>query len=186
MTGAATAAESTDQELVARFQRGETAAFRDLYSRYANSILAFLASRCPPGLSAEDLAQEVWTKVHTSLTSARNEHFRGWIFRIADHLLVDQLRRRQTRRKHGAAETPFPEDFDPKALANGADPRVELLQDCLKKLGSEFVSTILRNKVHGETPAQIAEADGIKQATVYTRVSRGMELLSDCVRKKLS
>jgi len=186
MTGVATAEDTTDQELVARFQKGETGAFQDLYTRYAPSILAFLASRSPLGISAEDLAQEVWIKVHTALPTAKNEHFRGWIFRIADHLLVDQLRRRQTRRKHGADESPFPKDFDPGARSSGDDPRVEILQDCLKRLGSEFVSTILRNKVHGQTPAEIAEADGIERATVYTRVSRGMELLNDCVRKKLS
>ena len=50
MTGAATS-ETTDQQLVARYQRGETAVYGELYARHAPSLLAFLKSRAPRGVS---------------------------------------------------------------------------------------------------------------------------------------
>ena len=184
MTGAATS-DNTDQQLVARYQQGETAVYGELYARHAPSLLAFLKSRAPRGVSAEDIAQNVWLKVHTSLVGARNEHFRGWLFRIADNALIDSARKVKTQEKVGGGR-PLPE-VDPAApLSPEEDPRIGMIRDCLKHLGGEFVTTIIRNKVHGETPAQIAESEGIERATVYTRVSRGLEELGDCVRKKLS
>ena len=184
MTGAATS-DNTDQQLVARYQQGETAVYGELYVRHAPSLLAFLKSRAPRGVSAEDIAQNVWLKVHTSLAGARNEHFRGWLFRIAANALIDSARKVKTQEMVGGGR-PLPE-VDPAApLSPEEDPRIGMIRDCLKHLGGEFVTTIIRNKVHGETPAQIAESEGIERATVYTRVSRGLEELGDCVRKKLS
>ena len=184
MTGAATTESPTDQQLVARYQRGETAVYGELYARHAPSLLAFLKSRSPRGVSADDIAQNVWLKVHTSLGAARNEHFRGWLFRIADNALIDSARKLKTQAKVGGGH-PIAE-IDPAAPPPAMDdPRIAMIRDCLRNLGGEFVSTIIRNKVYGETPAQIAESEGIERATVYTRVSRGLEELGNCVRKKM-
>ena len=85
----------TDDELMQRFQAGQTGAFRVLFEAYWPRVLALLRTRV--GDAAEDLTAEAFTRV----IRARDRYdpgssFRAWLYRIAHNLAHDYLRHEVT------------------------------------------------------------------------------------------
>ncbi len=167
-----------EQELADRFRKGDLQAYEKLHALYASRLRAFLGSRCRGRLDADDLCQEVWLKAWDRRETFDGTHFRAWIFKIANHRLTDEYRKKTSAN--------LPEDFDPVAVIQaGHEEELAALQDCLQVVGGEFIE-VIRAQLEGEDVAQIAARQGIKPATVYTRVDRGKKQLADCVKKKLT
>jgi RNA polymerase sigma-70 factor (ECF subfamily) len=86
---------------------GDEAAFAVLWSALHPAVLRYL--RVVVGDIAEDVASETWLQVAKDLRrfSGGAGDFRGWLFRIARHRGIDQLRRAGRRREDavGGVET---------------------------------------------------------------------------------
>lgn len=84
-----------DGALIRRYLDGDAQAFDELYRRHGPPLFAFLLVRCRDRARAEDLLQELFLRVVTHLPRYRHSgRFRGWLFRIAHRLLIDEARRR--------------------------------------------------------------------------------------------
>lgn len=86
----------SDAELLARYAAGEEAAFRELVSRYRNSLYAFLRQF----LNRHDLVEDVFQETFLQLFSSRdsfdqNRPLRPWLFTIAANKAKDALRKWQ-------------------------------------------------------------------------------------------
>jgi RNA polymerase sigma-70 factor (ECF subfamily) len=96
---------------VASALEGHEAAYSELLRRYQRPVYQLLVHMVGDHHVAEDLTQETFLRVHTSLHTYRPElRFSPWIFRIANNLGVDHLRQRlpQTLSLEGSphADTP--------------------------------------------------------------------------------
>jgi RNA polymerase sigma-70 factor (ECF subfamily) len=96
----------TDAEmiaLIARAQRGESAAYDRLYNLYADKIFRYLYARLPQRECAEDLTAEVFVRMLRMLPRYRVDRarpvaaFSGWLYRIANNLVTDYYRRQRFR-----------------------------------------------------------------------------------------
>lgn len=101
--------------LVTRFQAGESDPFTILYNRYFERVYGYLRALLRDSHEAEDVTQEVFTKVFEVLPryERRRQPFRAWLFTIVRNHAVSQLRRRrqievadpdELRREHEPAE----------------------------------------------------------------------------------
>ncbi len=82
----------SDDELVALAQR-DAARFDALYARYERDIFAFIRSRVQGDpAQIEDLTSKVFTKALAGLDGFRAGSFRGWLYRIARNVVIDDLR----------------------------------------------------------------------------------------------
>jgi hypothetical protein len=76
--------DSTDDDLVRRCQGGSDEAFAELVDRYRRLVFGIIARTVGDSSRAEDLAQDVFLRIHRGLP-----YFRGkarvstWIYRIA-------------------------------------------------------------------------------------------------------
>jgi len=83
--------EAAERELVEQCRQGDDAAFRELVDQYKGLVFALIARSVPNRARAEELAQDVFLKVHRGLP-----HFRGdaklstWIYRIAINVLSQE------------------------------------------------------------------------------------------------
>jgi len=121
-----------DDHLVARVAQADHEACRELVDRHLGRVVAFAARVLGDPNEAEDVAQEVFTRVWThahSWTPGR-ARFSTWLFRVALNLCRDRLARRR--------ELPFEEGFDP------ADPAASVAA----QLEDAEVSRLVTRAVH--------------------------------------
>src|SRR5262249_5928969 len=72
-----------ERELVERCRCGEVGAFEELVERYKNLVFAMITRTFPDRSQAEDLAQDVFLRIHRGLPYFRGEaRLSTWIYRI--------------------------------------------------------------------------------------------------------
>src|SRR5471032_2455784 len=85
-----------DADVVALAQRGKEDAFRELVRRYERPVFSLVFRMVRDSATAEDLAQDAFIKVLSHLDKYRPEFkFSSWLFKIANNVAIDFLRRRQ-------------------------------------------------------------------------------------------
>ncbi len=84
----------SDDELIVRARRGDTAAFGDLYERYLGTIYRYVLYRVSDVAEAEDLTETTFLKAWQGLADyrVRDVPFNAWLYRIAHNVIVDQHR----------------------------------------------------------------------------------------------
>jgi len=86
----------TDAELFASYAAGEESAFREIVSRYKNSLYAFLRHFLNQQDLIEDVFQETFLQLFTSRDSFdKTRPLRPWLFTIAANKAKDALRKHQ-------------------------------------------------------------------------------------------
>jgi RNA polymerase sigma-70 factor (ECF subfamily) len=95
-----------DEELMAKAQAGERAAFSELITRYERPLYGYLVRLLRDPLTAEDAFQETWLRVLKALNRFDPSlRFAPWLYRIATNLCRD-LGRRRRHRAHPSLDQP--------------------------------------------------------------------------------
>lgn len=87
--------DHSDEDLVSLYVQGNNLAFDELLNRYTDKVYNYIFSLVHNEALAEDLFQETFVKVVTTLKQGRyteNGKFAGWIMRIAHNLVFDLFR----------------------------------------------------------------------------------------------
>ena len=115
---------SDDDQLMIRIQGGDSCAFETLVDRYQGPLIGFFFRNTRDKQLSEDLCQETLLRVfRQSWDYLPVGRFRGWMYRIARNLLIDNVR----RRSHDALV---------KAVTGRADDE----DDALARLAAEILS----------------------------------------------
>src|SRR3982750_3367064 len=78
-----------ERELVERCRSGDERAFQDLVDRYKDLVFALIARTVQDRSRAEDLAQDVFLRIHRGLPYFRGEaRLSTWIYRIVANVCV--------------------------------------------------------------------------------------------------
>ena len=87
-------AEVEDGELMLRYARGDMRAFETLYRRHRSALYRYLARHTRDPEVANDLFQEVWSKVIASRERYEpRAKFSTFLYRIAHNCFIDHCRR---------------------------------------------------------------------------------------------
>ena len=88
---ARTSRGGAERELIERCRQGDETAFRELVDQHKNLVFALIARSVPNRGRAEELAQDVFLKVHKGLPYFRGEsRLSTWIYRIAINALLQE------------------------------------------------------------------------------------------------
>lgn len=98
-------ATDEDGELMLRYARGDMRAFETLYGRHRTSLYRYLVRHARNTDTANDLFQEVWSKVIASRERYEpRAKFRTFLYRIAHNCFIDHYRRAAPRRESGGLD----------------------------------------------------------------------------------
>src|SRR5712692_6698943 len=82
----------SERELVERCRRGDEGAFQELVDQYKNLVFALIARTVQHRSRAEDLAQDVFLRIHRGLPYFRGEaRLSTWIYRIVANVCALEL-----------------------------------------------------------------------------------------------
>jgi RNA polymerase sigma-70 factor (ECF subfamily) len=125
---------ASDDTLVCRVARGDREAWQQLVERHLGKIVAHGWHMLGERAEAEDVAQEVFLRLHAKCRDWRADGppLRAWLHRVASNLCIDQHRRRRFGALDEASEVSDP-TASPAALADRSD-RVRALQGALAGL----------------------------------------------------
>src|ERR687885_507101 len=151
-----------ERELVERCRSGDEAAFQELVDRYKDLVFALIARTVQDRGRAEDLAQEVFLRVHRGLPYFRGEaRLSTWIYRIvANVCLHDHTRARPA------------ESLD--------DERTEArdrLEKAIARLPPQYRLVIAAHYLEGVQYEELAEALQLPLGTVKTQLHRAKQQL---------
>lgn len=170
--------------LLADAGQGHDDALTEIFRAYQPRLLRYLRAQ-EPGM-ADDLAAEVWLAVARGLDGFSGDEagFRGWIFTIARHRLVEH-RRRQARRR----TDPFPDDRldTPIEHGPGGDPAwlvIEQLgvqrtiETLVADLAPEQAEAVLLRVLGGFDVAEVARITGRSPGNVRVLCHRALKRLA--------
>lgn len=134
-----------EDRLLARAQRGDQDAIRQIYEAYFGPIYHFIRLRVDDRGMAEDLASEVFLKMVAAFkgASAPRQSLRGWLFRVARNVLHDHYGRRDRLSETALDEfLPAPGD-ETQEIQFMRSLEIERARQALQRLSFEQQEVIL-------------------------------------------
>jgi RNA polymerase sigma-70 factor (ECF subfamily) len=178
--------QETDEALVARYRRGDVAAFEVLLDRHRRGVFRFLARFVGEAARAEDLAQDCWMRfIDAAPRWNPDGRFKVWLYAVARNLATDEARR-AAHRAHPSLDAPVrgrplgdlvaADARAPEDVAGDAEIRPRLLR-AIGDLPAEQREVFLLREYEGVSFAEIAEVTGAPVPTVKSRMRYALEAL---------
>jgi len=179
----------SDSQLVARAQTGDQQSFAELVRRYSAPVfrlaVSILGREFVP--EAEDVAQEVFLKVHHAIESFRGEaEFSSWIYRITFNQAVNLKARVRFRSPH-ADEAVLHDAVSPEP---GPHRQVETAQrdralaECMQTLPEVYQSALRLYYWLDAGVSEVAELLGVPENTAKSYLHRACRRLQSMLKER--
>ena len=185
-----------DDRIMVRIQSGDPRAFDELVGRYQHPLIGFFFRNTRDAQLSEDLTQETLLRLFNQtwdyLPSGR---FRGWMYRIARNLLINNIRRcsNDALVKAVKAGSP-PEDGDALSrLAGDFLPPGEkasfreltgIVDELLAEIPEDQRLTFVLHHFSGLTLSEVAEVMETTLPTSKSRLRLAREKLSEKLERR--
>jgi RNA polymerase sigma-70 factor (ECF subfamily) len=182
----------SDEELIARYRAGYTAAFTELVRRYERELYNYLRRYLGDATLAEDVFQNTFLQLHLKLDLyEKGRLVRPWLYTIATHQAIDAMRKSG---RHQAvsldAKAPSQDEssnsFVDLLEGSETDPldgleateRQQWVREALSQLPIYLRSVVVMAYYQGLKYREIAEALDIPVGTVKSRLHAAVARLA--------
>ena len=181
-------AKPTDDELVLKAARGDTAAWSALMDRHLSSLVSFAWYRLNDRLEAEDVAQETMLRFSKKAADWKPDgaQVRTWLYRVAGNLCIDRLRARRPETRVEDLEETTIVDFRPH-LDGKLDAHRAVTQ-ALQNLPTRQQVVLILVYYQGYTVKEAAELLAVSEhaaESLLARARRAMRAALDSDREDL-
>ncbi|RVT93453.1 RNA polymerase sigma factor [Sphingomonas crocodyli] len=159
----------------------------DFNRRWRPALMSFFLRRVRDHTEAEDLTQEVFTRLLGSQGEATSS-LDAYVFQVAGNLLTDRARRARVRADYrdslASAEELDVESLDPhRIVASRAE--LEAFGHILNELPERTRTIFILYRLENLGQSEIADAFGITSSAVKKHVAKAMGLLMKRMRAPL-
>lgn len=176
----------TDEQLILRFQEGDTDAYTEIVNRYKNRLTNFVYRYVGNFDECEDVVQDTFVKVYVSKHLYKEiAKFSTWIYTIAINLAKTKAIKKQKYKVFSLSEAYDDEDKDfdirdesflPDSDAN-AMIQNKHIQKALDSIKEEYRRLVILRDVEDFSYEEICDMTGLPMGTVKSRINRGREKL---------
>ena len=187
---------TSDQQLVARVQKGDRRAFDLLVLKYQHRILALVGRFISDFAEAQDVTQEAFIKAYRALPSFRGDsQFYTWMYRIAVNTAKNHLISKGRKTPTQDIDLDDAAFFADEANMKDVDTPDGLLQrdqlravvfEAIEALPDELRRAVTLRELEGLSYEEIAEAMDCPIGTVRSRIFRAREAIDKKMRPLLS
>jgi RNA polymerase sigma-70 factor (ECF subfamily) len=183
-------------EVMARYCRGDAAAFQRLYAMLAPRILAYLTALLGDKAAAEDALQLTFLKLH----EARASYVLGadpipWLYTIAHRTGLDEIRKRKRSRVRLSKDGDLPVEPAAHITGTAADAHPDPAERAgggaaagalaaLAQLPENQRQALILTKVHGRSIADAAMITGSTPGAIKQRAHRAYVTLRQLLGRK--
>ena len=177
-----------DPHLVDRLRQGDPRAFEDLVIAYQHRVFGVALRMLGSRAEAEDLAQEVFVRVHGAIAEFRGDaKLSTWLYTIASRLCLNRLASSERRMIREGEETLT------RLASSHASPAAELerseleaaLHRAIAELPEERRIVVVLRDLEGLSYEEIAEALELELGTVRSRLHRARADLKEKLERFL-
>lgn len=162
--------------IVQAAQRGDRAAFAEIYAMYRRTVRGIVLSRVSR-VEVDDLVQDVFLLAMERLPTLRDPAaFPAWLSSIARNRATDTLR-------IAVRMAPLPEHLA-AAVADADRTEALFVLARIRSLPEAYSETLTLRLVEGLTGPEIAARTGLTEGSVRVNLHRGMKLLREKLERK--
>src|SRR2546421_9746206 len=173
-----------ERELVERCRTGDEAAFQELVDQYKDLVFALIARTVQDRSRAEDLAQDVFLRIHRGLPYFRGEaQLSTWIYRIVANVCVIG---------HGRARATVSLDDERTRVRPAKEDRRfsdlevrDRLEKAIARLPGHYRLLIAAHYLDGVRYEDLAEALQQPLGTIKTQIYRAKQQLRRLLENEL-
>jgi RNA polymerase sigma-70 factor (ECF subfamily) len=182
----AVAALEPDAELMLRVKAGDAASFGPLLARHRGPVIHFLYRMVQNPAVAEELAQEVFLRVYRARESyVASAKFTTWLFRIALHLALNNLRDARGEKETGSLDQETEDGLQLQVADRSPSVEQRLVEAArlaevrraIRALPDNQRAAVLMHKYEEMGYAQIAQVLGCSESAVKSLLFRAYETL---------
>tara|TARA_R110002110_G_scaffold406421_1_gene626348 strand:- start:159899 stop:160537 length:639 start_codon:yes stop_codon:yes gene_type:complete len=188
-------AAQTDQQLVARVQKGDSRAFDMLVLKYQHKIFGLISRYVNDADEVQDVAQEAFIKAYRALPRFRGDSaFYTWLYRIAINTAKNHLVSRSRRPPGSDVDVETAEYFEgggalrdietPENALFGAELK-SVVDRAIAELPDDLRTAITLREFDGLSYEDIAEIMDCPVGTVRSRIFRAREAIDSQVKVQL-
>jgi len=170
-----------DQQLVARTQEGDVAAFDDLVVKYTPRLYGLVYNMTSNHEDTNDLLQDVFSKAYKSIRGFRGKSsFYTWIHSIAVNMTLNFLKKRGRRFNLSLddVDASIQNDKEFLELTQSSSPVREAdlaelqvrLNEAMMKLSEEHRAVVTMFHIQGMPHAEISKILRVSEGTVRSRL----------------
>ena len=188
-------ADVPELDLVKRCQKGDSAAFDELVTRYRTRVFGMIYNMVHSEQDAWDLAQDSFFKAWKSINRFRGQSsFYTWIYRIVMNVTIDWVRKKrvkgtgtefddatQLKQVDPASKTVPKSEALPFEMMQRTEIR-ERIEKAIAQLSPEHRAVILMKEIEDMQYHEIAEALGCSIGTVMSRLFYARKKLQNLLR----
>ncbi len=188
-------AEATDQQLVARAQKGDTRAFDLLVLKYQHRIFGLIGRYISDTDEVQDVAQEAFIKAYRALPRFRGDSaFYTWLYRIAINTAKNYLVSRSRRPPGSDVDLEDAEHYEsggglheietPENALFGAELKA-VVEKAIGALPDDLRTAVTLREFDGLSYEDIADIMDCPVGTVRSRIFRAREAIDVRVKEQL-
>ena len=190
--------EMSDNGLVAAHLAGHPGAFAELYDRYHDRLVHFIARKTGDRDRAEDLVQEAFIRVTRHLHRFdQHKKFSTWIYTICSNLSKNELRNRSRSPLvlFQKLTTHWDPDHRPLQFEDvGARPDDQfrkryletIVEQTVEELPAHHQLVFRLRELEGKSYEEIAEITGVNLGTVKSRLHRARTSFAERIEPLLN
>ncbi len=176
--------ELSDEQLVTAHLEGRPSAFNELFNRYRERLIHFIARKTGDPDRAQDLVQEAFIRVTRHLHRFdTSKKFSTWVYTIASNLSKNELRNRSRsplvlfqKLTNNWEDDHRPLQFEDSTMKPDDLYRKRYLEriveDTVKELPEHHRLVFRLRELEGKSYEEIAEITGVNLGTVKSRLHR--------------
>jgi RNA polymerase sigma-70 factor, ECF subfamily len=164
---------------------------RGAWNELEARLRPYVARRVASAAEVDDILQTIFVRMHQGLAGLKDaERFGGWVYRIAEHVIVDSTRSRAREPLVPVEEVPerpelaAPDDSEELQAALG-----ECVALFVARLPSPYREAITLTELQGISQSEAADMLGVSLSGMKSRVQRGRakirEMFDECCRISL-
>ena len=172
--------KNKDQKLLSCLKESDKDSFRELFSKYHQSLFNFVLYRVKDEVIADDIVQDTFLRVWKHRNSIKpNQSFFSYIAKISNNLCMDYFRHENVKLRH--------QEHIPQLTQSGADnPAIQyeskILEDKIHNIVNNSLPEKCReifilSRVNGLPNQDIAELLEVSRRTVENQLYRALKVL---------